>query len=512
MATRERLGKQLIKAGKLTGKQLDYALAQQAKTAQRLGSILIEHQLATPADVGTVLANQFQHPAIDLATVTPSKEALARIPRVFAKAHHVLPLWCDHHQLVIAVCDPTHAKLISRLADLTGMVIDTRVCPQICIDRAIEIYYTPAVSGRRPATAAEGSPKRPAVVWKNSLLMEKIRQVKARSPLPRRIKPPIYTGYSWILLVSILAHFSFGWWMFSMPIAPHRIDIPPKPEAIRIAGFFPEKQEWLPAKLAPEPAPAVKIPLAEHDVSAPDNAPAPEMDHLPRDPEPTPAPVGKPDGEPSGTSAQEAVGGGDGNPAHGVDVGSQGVLKFLTGKDESGKASSRRDVQQDVDRALQQRGKLTRGGHATGSETGRGTGLEGEGYAHTGSQTSATQSVRLGKNGTVHPNAITALHGSGTGGASRSRTEIQQRVAAYLVAIRNLYNQELKTSPTLAGRLVIEFTILANGTLSEVHIRESTLNHDRFEQDVLSRVKRWRFNPIPAGVVTVVYPFDFYSS
>ena len=100
---------------------------------------------------------------------------------------------------------------------------------------------------------------------------------------------------------------------------------------------------------------------------------------------------------------------------------------------------------------------------------------------------------------------------SGSKEALGQRTEqsIWSVVSSRKGRIKYLYEKYLKRNPNLRGKIAIEFTIAANGFVSEARILESTINQPELEQELLALVRRLKFDPIPSGNLTTVFPFVF---
>ena len=76
--------------------------------------------------------------------------------------------------------------------------------------------------------------------------------------------------------------------------------------------------------------------------------------------------------------------------------------------------------------------------------------------------------------------------------------------------IRSCYAQALAVDKTLAGRIVMQWTISPDGSVNEVSVKESTLNHTGMEESMKASILQWRF-PMPRDKepVHVEYPFVF---
>ena len=84
------------------------------------------------------------------------------------------------------------------------------------------------------------------------------------------------------------------------------------------------------------------------------------------------------------------------------------------------------------------------------------------------------------------------------------------RRATRLRAIQRCYETELRTNPTLEGKVTVEFTIVERGTVTNARASENTTGSAAVANCVVRTVRRFRFNPGPdGGSVTFSYPFVF---
>ncbi|MFL0799637.1 MAG: TonB family protein [Agarilytica sp.] len=75
----------------------------------------------------------------------------------------------------------------------------------------------------------------------------------------------------------------------------------------------------------------------------------------------------------------------------------------------------------------------------------------------------------------------------------------------------SLYNRERRKQPGLKGKLVLEITIAADGSVTNVKIASSELNAPTLERRIIARVKRFKFETREAPI-TVTYPIEFLPS
>ncbi|MEK7704191.1 MAG: AgmX/PglI C-terminal domain-containing protein [Myxococcota bacterium] len=78
--------------------------------------------------------------------------------------------------------------------------------------------------------------------------------------------------------------------------------------------------------------------------------------------------------------------------------------------------------------------------------------------------------------------------------------------------VKDCYERELKRSPTLAGKIEIEFTIDSSGRVESARVSSNRMGSDAVASCIISRLQRWRFPAPDGGSVTVNFPFIFTPS
>lgn len=139
----------------------------------------------------------------------------------------------------------------------------------------------------------------------------------------------------------------------------------------------------------------------------------------------------------------------------------------------------------------------------------RGEGLGGL-QARTGQAGSAQQEgervVERVIRGRVTSSDLEDESGAGVFDSSLVTRMIRQRIRA----IQQCYERELRNNPTLAGRVLVRFTIQPTGSVSGATAPENTTGSPAVASCVVSTISRFRFNPGPdGGSVTYAYPFVF---
>lgn len=76
--------------------------------------------------------------------------------------------------------------------------------------------------------------------------------------------------------------------------------------------------------------------------------------------------------------------------------------------------------------------------------------------------------------------------------------------------IKYCYESELNKDQSLAGRVMVAWTIDGTGSVADANVTESTMGNASVEQCMLSKIRRWRFpEPKGGGVVAVTFPWVF---
>lgn len=142
----------------------------------------------------------------------------------------------------------------------------------------------------------------------------------------------------------------------------------------------------------------------------------------------------------------------------------------------------------------------------------------GEGSGQGGDLGSLRNSGNAGQaasEGTVTERTISGNVNVGGGGDIGGAGEFDSStVSAALrrasAAIRRCYENELRNSPTLSGKVTVQFTIQESGTVSGASASENTTGSGGLASCVTGAVGRMRFNPGPTGgSVQYRYPFVF---
>ena len=113
--------------------------------------------------------------------------------------------------------------------------------------------------------------------------------------------------------------------------------------------------------------------------------------------------------------------------------------------------------------------------------------------------------------GNVEVSNAENVEGDAVNDASRSMTALNSVLRRYQPRLVKVYEDYLKRSPDLAGKIVVKFTIEADGSVSNVQLVSSDLNNPSLESDIIRRIERIKFPPA-SGKLTIEWPVIFTAS
>ena len=203
---------------------------------------------------------------------------------------------------------------------------------------------------------------------------------------------------------------------------------------------------------------------------------------------------------------------------------SRGVLKLLTARTSKASYSAYtlmkdQKFAKDIDKVLKNVAGLQKSGTTVlGGRRGKADGGFNEGYAEGGSGGIGDMLGGLlgGSGGSIGTKAKGSIRtpnerdiDMGSGGGSRSVSEIMAVVRARTPGLRHIYNKHLKLRPGFAGKVTFTFTIAPGGDIISIKLSSTTTGYDEFDQEIQGAVQQWRFKVIKSGNTTVTIPFSF---
>jgi TonB family protein len=105
-----------------------------------------------------------------------------------------------------------------------------------------------------------------------------------------------------------------------------------------------------------------------------------------------------------------------------------------------------------------------------------------------------------------------STHSGGGGKPARSPEEIALVFDRNKGRIYNLYARALRDNAELQGKLVLEFTIAPNGSVTMCRVVSSELKDPELEQKIIALVRLFQFQPEDVDAVTATKPIDFFPT
>lgn len=228
----------------------------------------------------------------------------------------------------------------------------------------------------------------------------------------------------------------------------------------------------------------------------------------------------------AGSEDEEAAGGEEAAKRNRDELGgretrpeTQGVLGLLTGIGGSNQSSSLTDLLLDkglvkeldavMSNANLQVGRSSSNGGEIDPDALVGTSPLGGGIDDILQDVTQVESVALGEKGQIQLDRIGGMRGTGGGLGKRSEESVRGVMLSYTGRLTYIYNKYLKKNPELRGKIVVEVTIEADGSVSSAKVAASDVGNPEFEREILNFVRKWKYPAIDEGTVTVSYPLFF---
>ena len=141
ISKRKRLGELLLDAGLINEKQLEDSLRIQSQSGAKLGSILIQENYVTEAQIMEVLEFQLGIPYIDLNNVKIPTDIQRIIPYNLIRRHNVIPIKIERDMLYVVMEDPLNFIAIEDLRMATSYEIVPMIAPAETINSTVSRLY-----------------------------------------------------------------------------------------------------------------------------------------------------------------------------------------------------------------------------------------------------------------------------------------------------------------------------------------------------------------------------------
>ena len=136
-AERVRLGELLVRAGKLSARDLERALSAQQEMGSLLGQVLVQLGVVSELDVAHALAQQLGLPFITADAFPSSSPEVPGLLPEFLQSNAVYPLSVSDGELAVAMARPQDAFVVKALRLTTGLVIRPHLALETDIEKAL---------------------------------------------------------------------------------------------------------------------------------------------------------------------------------------------------------------------------------------------------------------------------------------------------------------------------------------------------------------------------------------
>ncbi len=136
-AERVRLGELLVRAGKLSARDLERALSAQQEMGSLLGQVLVQLGVVSELDVAHALAQQLGLPFITADAFPSSPPEVPGLLPEFLQSNAVYPLSVSDGELAVAMARPQDAFVVKALRLTTGLLIRPHLALETDIEKAL---------------------------------------------------------------------------------------------------------------------------------------------------------------------------------------------------------------------------------------------------------------------------------------------------------------------------------------------------------------------------------------
>lgn len=139
---RKRIGEMLVDQGYITEQQLHKALEAQKTMNKKLGKCLVSLGFLDESKLLDVLAAQLDFQHVRLDNFNFDDKVISIIPEEMARTYKAIPLYITNKTLTIAITDPTNLRTLDHIKFKTSMKVEPVIATEAEIMAAIEKNYS----------------------------------------------------------------------------------------------------------------------------------------------------------------------------------------------------------------------------------------------------------------------------------------------------------------------------------------------------------------------------------
>src|SRR5438132_13883406 len=137
----ERIGDRLVSSGVISNDQLEFALKEQKRTGERLGTILRQLNLITEEDLSKVLAEAAGIEHLNIRNLSIDPNVVNALPEAVARKYKVFPIATENNSVTVAMADPMDVATIDRVQQQTHRYVKVVSSTEFDILTTIDKYY-----------------------------------------------------------------------------------------------------------------------------------------------------------------------------------------------------------------------------------------------------------------------------------------------------------------------------------------------------------------------------------
>jgi len=89
------------------------------------------------------------------------------------------------------------------------------------------------------------------------------------------------------------------------------------------------------------------------------------------------------------------------------------------------------------------------------------------------------------------------------------RDAVSRTLISYGNDVQDAYHRELVNNSKIEGEITIVFKVMPNGDVVDVNVEKSSLNWPPLEEEILNRIKAWKFPAFEGEAIQVTVPYKF---
>ncbi len=136
-----KIGELLLESELITPAQLDEALRVSRQKDERIGTVIVDLGFVSESNIAKILAKQYGIPSVMLSEVIIEPHVLKIIPELMAKRRKVMPISIEDKNLSVAMIDPLDVFAIDEMRKVSGCNILPCVTTDTEFKNALEKYY-----------------------------------------------------------------------------------------------------------------------------------------------------------------------------------------------------------------------------------------------------------------------------------------------------------------------------------------------------------------------------------